>query len=224
LVQAELKSIQEIAPSLFKLALKPEAPFAFKAGQFVIIPLPPDPAAAEGSKAPKGFYSIASAEQDQGLLELLIEHREGYVSGWMTALKAGSRLSLDGPMGKFGLKEGQAKALAFLGYKAGLAPLRSMILSLARSKAGRELHLFLGAPSPAELLMDAEWKELASKEPLFHYHPQTGDPAEGLLKALPGRKDIEIYIAGFNREADPMLARLLEAGFEKDSVKIERFG
>jgi NAD(P)H-flavin reductase len=213
-MQAELQSIQEIAPSLFKLALKPEAPFAFKAGQFVIIPLPPDPQAPEGSKPPKGFYSIASSEEEAGLLELLIEHREGYVSGWMTSRKPGEKLGLEGPLGKFGLQDPFTRTQVFWGGKAGMAPLRSMILSLARSAPAQDLHLFAADP-----LLEAEWRKLEALEPRFHYH-LGGEPAA----ALKERKGLDIYLAGFNREVEPMLEKLLEAGFEKDSVKVEKFG
>src|SRR5260221_9389121 len=110
-----------LGDQLYLLRLRPEPGFSFKAGQFVIVPLPKDPQAPADSKAPKGFYSIASAEQEPRELELLVEQREGYVSHWICTRRGGDRLWLDGPMGKFALSRKERPQL-FLGYKAGLAP------------------------------------------------------------------------------------------------------
>ena len=108
--------------------------------------------------------------------------------------------------------------LAFLGYKAGLAPLRSMILSELGSGSSREAWLFLGG----EPLFDAEWKALSAQHPNFHYHPHE-NPAAEAAASLKGRSP-EIYASGFTKEVEPLQASLLEAGFEKDSMHIEKFG
>jgi ferredoxin-NADP reductase len=207
-----------LGDSLFLLRFRPDPGFRFKAGQFVIVPVPADPNAPPPSKPPKGFYSICSAEQDTHEVELLIEHREGYVSGWMTSRRPGEEMSFDGPLGKFALT-GQGKTQAFLGYKAGLAPLRSMILTLLKSEGTGPVHLFLGQP---DLLFDAEWRTLEKESPRFHYHPSP-DPAAALASALKG-KDAQIYTAGFTKEIEPMLATLEAAGFDKALIKAEKFG
>jgi NAD(P)H-flavin reductase len=208
-----------LAPHLVLLKLRPERPLGFKAGQFAIVSLPQDPLAAAGAKPPKGFYSIASAEQDQREFELLVELREHYVSKWMASRRASDQLSLEGPLGKFGLS-GQARPQAFLGFKAGVAPLRAMILSLLTAGFKAPLSLFLGEP---ELVFDAEWKALQAKYPQFHYAP-AADPARALAAAMPGREGVDVYCAGFNHEVDPMLASLSAAGFDKSLLKAEKFG
>lgn len=209
----------KLSPSLFLLTLRPKPGFAFKAGQFVIVPLPPDPQAPSDAKPPKGFYSIASSEHDPGELELLIEQREHYVSNWMCTRRGGDRVSLEGPLGKFGLS-GKPRPQAFLGFKAGMAPLRSMILSQLESGSTQMVELYLGQP---DLLFDAQWKQLAAQYRHFSYHP-AADPAAALIEARSGHKDADIYLAGFNREVEPMLAALEGAGFDKASVKCEKFG
>jgi NAD(P)H-flavin reductase len=233
---AKISSVQKLGPTLFLLKVAPEGGLAFKAGQFVIVTLPPDPAAEPGAKAPKGFYSIASAEQDKAELELLIEHREGYVSGWMTSRQAGELLALEGPLGKFALAETEARTQIFLGFKAGLAPLRSMILSLLKAGSTQHLHLFLGGQGTAGLLFDAEWRALEKTQEKFHYHPvvsptpdnpfvgKNQDPSDELNKKMIHKAGHMVYLAGFNREVEPMLAKLIEAGFDKDFIKVEKFG
>jgi phenol hydroxylase P5 protein len=217
-MKALVQSKSLVADSLYLLSLKPESPLHFKAGQFLIVELP---APEEGAKAPKGYYSIASAEQNGSELVLLVEHREngGYVSKWMSERRAGDSLQIQGPLGKFGLKEGGQGPLAFLGFKAGLAPLKSMILSHLSSGNPREAWLFLGG----EPLFDSEWKALQEKHPSFKYRPEP-EPAQALAQALAGRQGLEIYLAGFTKEIEPLQARLLEAGFSKEAMHAEKFG
>jgi NAD(P)H-flavin reductase len=233
---ATVNSIEKLSSSVFLLRLKTDGELHFKAGQFIIVSIPQDPSAPEGSKIPKGFYSIASAEQDSQELELLIEHHEGYVSAWMTSRKAGDKLQFDGPMGKFGIHEAGNRTQIFLGFKAGLAPLRSMILSLINSGSNQHIHLFLGAEGTQGLFFDPQWRALEKSLEKFHYHPvvrptpenpfigKNQDPADELIKKMTHKSGHLIYIAGFNREVEPMFEKLVQAGFEKDFIKIEKFG
>jgi phenol hydroxylase P5 protein len=217
--QATITAVDTLAPRLFRLRLKPQGGLEFKAGQFIIVSLPQDPSAAPGAKAPKGFYSLASPEQDASEIEILVEERAGYVSNWMCGRRPGDELSLEGPLGKFLVRPDFQGVQVFLGSKAGLAPLRSMILSLARKDPRPQTHLFLGG----EKVMDQEWLNLAKSTAAFQYHP-CEDPAAKMLETIMPGPGHAIYMAGFNAEVEPMLARLLEAGFEKDSISVERFG
>lgn len=236
----KVRSNQAVAPTVFKLqvAVSGESPFRFSAGQFVIVPLPPEAGQGANGKPLKAFLSIASAEQAGAEVELLVEHRPegGPVSAWMSARQAGDSFEIQGPMGHFGLAETQEKGQAFLGSRAGLAPLRSMILSSLAQGGPKHHWLFLGAHGAADLLLDAEWRALAEKEPRFHYIPvvqptaenpfqgKNSDPADELLKKIAQRNGIRIYLAGFSKDVDPMLAKLKAAGFPEDDIKAEKFG
>jgi len=237
--QATVLSNVAVTPSVFllKVAVSGEPGFTFKAGQFVIALLPPEAGQGAGGKALKGFYSIASAEQAGADLELLVEHHSqgGPVSAWMSSREAGSNFEIQGPLGHFGLQHPD-KGQAFLGFRAGVAPLRSMILSSLAGGGGKHLWLFLGAAGSADLLLDAEWRALAAKEPRFHYLPvvqptadnpfvgKNSDPADELLKKIAQRHGLQLYVAGFSKDVDPMHAKLLAAGFAADDIKIEKFG
>jgi NAD(P)H-flavin reductase len=236
MISATVTAAQKLTPTLHLLRLKPEGGLNFKAGQFVIIHLPQDPDAAPGSKMPKGFYSLASPEHQSEEIELLIEDRGGYVSTWVCGRKAGDVLDLEGPLGKFSAFEADQASQIFLGYKAGIAPLRSIILSMLHSAPHRHIHLFLGAKGSAELIFDSDWRALAAQKDKFHYHPvvsptaenpffgKNQDPADELIKKMTHKSGHAIYLAGFNAEVDPMLAKLLAAGFDKDHIKTEKFG
>jgi CDP-4-dehydro-6-deoxyglucose reductase len=216
---AAVSSVQSLAPNLVLIRLAPEGGLDFKAGQFIIVHLPPDPQAAPGDKPPKGFYSLASAEHQGGELEILVENCGGYVSAWMCALRPGDRLQLEGPLGKFGAHDSEQAKQMFLGYRAGLAPLRSLIHSMHHAFPQRQLRLFLGG----EALFEGEWAALAASSPRFHFHP-CADPAEELLRTEAARGGQAIYMAGFNAEVDPMITTLVAAGYDRAAIKAERFG
>lgn len=238
-LSAAVHSNEAVAPTVRRLILKVSDPaWTFKAGQFVIVPVPQpldsradEPGASLGAgsrsqaKPLKGFYSIASAEFRLPLLELLVEHRDGggYVSGWVSALQPGSLVTLEGPLGHFGLDEGGAGDEAFIGTRAGLAPLRSLLLSSLARHGGGKRWLYVGAASAQDLLLDAEFLALAASEPRFQYVPCVGkDPAAEAAATLP--KDARVYAAGFKRDLDPLKAHLLERGFDAARLRFEAFG
>lgn len=231
-VQATAVRSEKVSPVTVLLTLELEKTFAFTAGQFISLNVPPE---AGSEKALKGHYSIASSPALLPRVELLVEHHEsgpqsGHVSGWVSGLKPGQGLSLEGPYGKFGLFPEAAPKNFFLATGAGVAPLRSMIKTLSAPA-----WLFLGS-SGAELLLDHEWKALQSQNPHFHYVPvlqafadnpwigKQADPADILLRHVKQRDGAVLYLAGFNREVEPMQAKLLEAGFAKEAIKVEKFG
>jgi len=224
-VTAQVLSNQNVGPNVQKLVLKAPAGWTFQAGQFVILPVPPRP---EDAKPLKGFYSIASAETALPQVELLIEHRPdgGPVSAWASTLAERAEVQMDGPMGHFTLAE-NAEGLAFIGARAGLAPLRSLLLSSLAQGGAQERWLFLGGTSADELLLDAEWQALQAREARFHYVPVLGDAAAlaaAVLDKLSPQGSLRLYAAGFSRDMDPLKAALLEGGFAAEALKIEKFG
>jgi len=235
LIQAQVLSNSPAGEHVRKLtlALPGAISWTFQAGQFVILPVPQRPPStgsgqAQDSKAPKGYFSVASSPAELPKLELLVEHRPegGYVSGWVSARQAGDSLYMEGPLGHFGLHAEDAQGVVFLGTRAGVAPLRSMLLS-SLAKGGPKPHwLFLGAASEADLLLDAEWRSLAEVDKHFHYHPALtpSDPAEAMLAALPQRSGLQVYLAGFSSDVEPMKAKLLAAGIQESAIKMEKFG
>jgi NAD(P)H-flavin reductase len=229
-MQSSLHSIESVAPNLFLLRLKVPESFAFKAGQFVILQVPPESGSPEGAKAPRGYFSIASSEGDRGFIELLVERREGHVSQWISNRKVGESLELEGPLGKFGLEEPHSERQVFIGYRAGLAPLRSMILSLLERPNAPLIDLFLLGKISDELLFDFDWERLEEKHQRFHYHPllpdspHHGNPAQLLAQQLSGRSGLAIYVAGFKAEIEPIVRGLEQEGFPKEILRVESFG
>lgn len=217
-VTAKILANEPVSGVLRRLTLQMPPGWTFQAGQFVIVPVPQR---AEDAKPPKGFYSIASSTRKLPTLELLVEHRPegGYVSGWVSALSVGAQVDLEGPMGHFALNATKAPKV-FIGAEAGLAPLRSMLLSSLDGGAEAEHWLLLGGSQA----LAAEWQDLAAAQPRFYYHPLSALSAEAVLAELPAPAGLEFYLAGFSRDLDPLKAGLIAAGIPAESIKAEKFG
>jgi ferredoxin-NADP reductase len=224
-LSARILTNAQIAPGLHRLSLEAPDGFSFKAGQFIILPVPTPPGAEAPAKPLKGFYSIASAPALLPRLELLVEHREGGgpVSAWASALAPGQAVAFEGPLGHFGLVEPGLGASVFVGRRAGLAPLRSLCLQALAQ--GGQAWLILGGDAEADWLLHAEWSALAATEPRFHYHALLGGGPELAAQALAlAPPDATFYLAGFTREVAPAAEALQAAGVEAARMKVEKFG
>jgi ferredoxin-NADP reductase len=220
-LSAKVLANEAVSPGMHRLSLEAPAGFDFKAGQFIILPMPSQP----GAKPLKGFYSIASAPAQLPRLELLVEHREGggAVSAWVSALAPGEGLAFEGPLGHFGLLQPAEGASMFLGRRAGLAPLRSLCLQALAH--GGEAWLILGGDAEADWLLHGEWTALAAAQPRFHYLPLLGAGPELAAQALAlAPPAATYYLAGFTREVAPAAEALQAAGVEPGRMKVEKFG
>ncbi|HTB35292.1 MAG TPA: FAD-binding oxidoreductase [bacterium] len=224
--QATILSNVPVSPSVRRLALRVDPGFRFQAGQFVILPVPPAPGADTAAKPAKGFYSMASPPGILPTLELLVEHREGggWVSDWISARGAGEQLKLEGPLGHFGLLPPGPDPRAFLCQRAGLAPLRSMLLQGLAQGEG-EHWLFLGGAGEADWLLHDEWRAMAVDHPQFRYRPLIGGGAElAAAAAAELSRQSQAYVAGFTADVAAVQAGLSAAGFDPAGLKMEKFG
>jgi len=181
----------DFAPGLMILRVEPdgwELP-AFKAGQFGVLGLPgsaprtelsdPDEPAADPDKLIKRAYSIASSPHEKGILELCIQHAEGGIaSTYFWAMKPGEQLSLNGPHGRFVLKEPYDYDPVLMCTGTGVAPFRSMVQDLIRKHVKRDIWLFFGTRYEHGILYDSEFRMLANVRRNFHYIPTISRPKE----------------------------------------------
>lgn len=218
-VKALLQSNVEIAPSMHLLHLECDKDIQAQPGQFVILPVP-----LPSEKPLKGFYSLASAQPGRHL-ELLLERREGGgpVSEWVCARQAGESLELEGPLGKAYMDGDRSRARVFLASKAGMAPLRACILALAAEASGPQIWLFSAAESRESLLFDAQWRELALRQPRFHYNPCPGSTLAGLAALAPlAGLDVELHSAGFKSDLQELRLALEAQNYPR--LHLESFG
>ncbi|MER6982747.1 ferredoxin reductase [Streptomyces carpinensis] len=185
--------------------------------------------------APDGYvaqrhYSIASAPDDSGHIELTLDHVEGgEVSGWFhTVARPGDRVEVRGPLSGFFAWPGDRPAL-LLGAGSGVVPLMSMVRHHRARRLTVPLRLLVSARTPEELVYAREFG--AETTPVFTRGAPQGVPVGRLsaahLAPLVERQPAggwEAYVCGSNGFAEHASRLLVAAGLPVDRIRIERFG
>ncbi|MER6348860.1 ferredoxin reductase [Streptomyces sp. NPDC001595] len=185
---------------------------------------------AEDGYSAQRHYSLASAPDDSGHIELTLDHVDsGEVSGWFhTAARTGDRVEVRGPVSGFFAWPGDRPAL-LIGAGSGVVPLMSMVRHHRARGLDVPLRLLVSARSPEELIYAREYG--AETTLVFTRSAPPGVPvgrmtAAHLAPLLAERPagGWEAYICGSNAFAEHASRLLVKAGQPVDRIRIERFG
>jgi len=169
---AEVVSKDPVTHDLRHLVLRLIEPdeVKFFPGQYMDIAVP-------GTGQVRSF-SMANTSSRDGLLEFVIKvYTGGLFSEFLDKqLAVGDRLELSGPFGVFTLRDSEAD-LVFVGGGAGMAPILSLLRSMADRGIHRKATFFYGARGQLDLCFEAELRSIAAKLPNFTYVPALSDPA-----------------------------------------------
>jgi len=132
-------------------------------------------------------FSLATPPHDDQLLELHIRHVPG---GFFTDLlfsqyKGREILRLEGPLGSFYLREDTDKPVILIAGSTGFAPIKAIIEHALHHKLPREMVLYWGVRSLADLYLPqlpGRWQE---EHPNFTFIPVLSEPRPE--DAWPGR-------------------------------------
>ncbi|ARP74552.1 oxidoreductase [Streptomyces pluripotens] len=175
-------------------------------------------------------YSIASAPDDSGHLELTLGHvPDGEVSGWFhTMAQPGDTVEVRGPLSGFFAWPGDRPAL-LLGAGSGVVPLMSMVRHHRARALTVPLRMLVSAQSPEELIYAGELG--AETTPVFTRSAPAGIPVGRMTSAhvIPLLADQppcgwEAYVCGSNGFAEHASQLLVQAGQPVERIRIERFG
>ena len=171
---AEVVSKDPVTHDMRHLVLRLVEPgeIKFFPGQYVDIAVP-------GTEETRSF-SMANTNSRDGRLEFVIKvYPDGLFSHFLdTTLQVGDRLQLSGPYGVFTLREGDDD-LVFIGGGAGMAPILSLLRSMAERGLTRKATYYYGARGRRDLCFEAELRALAEAIPQFRYVPALSEPADG---------------------------------------------
>jgi ferredoxin-NADP reductase len=208
----------------FRLALA--RPTRHLAGQHYVLRL----TAPDGYTASRS-YSVASAPDDSGEIELTVERlQDGEVSTFLhDDVVVGDELEVRGPIGGFFVWDGDAPALLLAGG-SGIVPLMAMLRLARRSERAPLVHLVVSVRSPEDLFYASE---LPGPETSIVY-TRVAPPA---FPRPPGRivsSDVKnlvtpdptatAYVCGSSGFADAASHLLVDAGVPVDRIRVERFG
>ena len=157
---------------VLKLIEPTEIPFF--PGQYVDIPVP-------GTDAVRSFSMANISSKGNGQLEFVIKvYPDGLFSEFLDQTVAvGDDLELTGPYGVFTLRDGRDCDLVFIGGGAGMAPILSVLRSLAERGSTRKRGLLLRSPASARsVLRDRSFASSSRSMPNFRYVPALSEPTE----------------------------------------------
>jgi Na+-transporting NADH:ubiquinone oxidoreductase subunit F len=134
------------------------------------------------------------------------------------------------------------REMLYIGGGAGMAPMRSHIFDLFKTKrTNRKVSFWYGARSKREMFYDDEFKAIAAEFPNFRYtvalsEPQPEDNWDGAtgfihkvvhdlyLKGHPDPSEIEYYLCGPPMMIAAVNRMLFDLGVEKDMIAYDEFG
>jgi propane monooxygenase reductase subunit len=172
---AEVVSNDPVTHDIRHLVLQLVEPkeIKFFPGQYVDIDVP-------GHEATRSFSMANTSSRESGQLEFVIKvYPDGLFSHFLdTQLAPGDRLSLTGPFGVFTLRDSEDD-LVFVGGGAGMAPILSLLRSMAERGIRRKATYYYGARGRRDLCFEPELRALEEALPEFRYVPALSEPAEG---------------------------------------------
>jgi CDP-4-dehydro-6-deoxyglucose reductase len=163
-----------LAENVVRLRLKLPAAqrLQFLAGQYIDVLL-------SGGK--RRAFSIASCPSLENEIELHIRHVDGgdFTGYVFDDLQIRDILRLEGPQGNFFVRNDQpTRPMIMMGGGTGFAPLKSMIENLLEQGDTREIHLYWGARTEAELYLDELPRKWEQAHEHVHYHTAVSEPDE----------------------------------------------
>jgi len=217
----EVAAIDKVTHDLRHLVLDLVEPTELKffPGQYVDITIP-------GTEISRSFSMANTSSAESHQLEFVIKvYPDGRFSHFLdTQLKVGDRLDIQGPFGVFTLRDGYDNDLVFVGGGAGMAPILSLLRSLAAQRSTRKITFYYGARRRRDLCFEDELRALESALPNFRYVPALSEPAQhdqwdgevGLITNVVKRhesdlKETHAYLCGpppMVEAAMPLLAAL----------------
>jgi propane monooxygenase reductase subunit len=224
---AEVVSKDPVTHDMRHLVLRliEPAEVKFFPGQYMDIAVP-------GSGEVRSF-SMANTSSRDGLLEFVIKvYPNGLFSHFLdTKLQVGDRLELTGPFGVFTLREG-GEDLVFIGGGAGMAPILSLLRSMAERGIRRKATFFYGARGRRDLCFEDELRTIAATLPDFEYIPalshEEWDGQTGLITDVVKRLTGELagahaYVCGPPPMVEAAIPLLQQLGVAEKRVYYDKF-
>jgi propane monooxygenase reductase subunit len=155
--------VERLTADITRIRLWLGAEMTFTAGQFVNVEVP-------GSGELR-TYSMANGPDEPRVVELICKtYPDGLFSGYLARAAVGDAVRLHGPFGQLKIHLSHRPILMIAGG-SGLAPLMSMLRSLAVRGGDRAVTMFFGARSEADLYLVRQITELGRRLGEFEFVP-----------------------------------------------------
>ncbi|HDR8990744.1 TPA: 2Fe-2S iron-sulfur cluster binding domain-containing protein [Burkholderia vietnamiensis] len=231
LFEGRIAAAIPLSHDIVELRLQLNRPITFIAGQYADLQVE----GIEGARS----YSFAEAPA-QGQTDSPCFHVRKVPGGAFTTWlfggdRAGSNLTLRGPLGRFRLRQATGPIVCVAGG-SGLAPIKCMLEKALNEQCARPVTLFYGAREQRDLYgspfiadLAARWSARFDYVPVLSGEPEQSDwPGErGLvadkLLGLPELTQSQVYLCGPPPMVDAADAMARRAGVSADAVFADRF-
>jgi propane monooxygenase reductase subunit len=231
---AEVEAVEPLTHDIRRLVLRLRDPdrITFHAGQYMDIAIP-------GADGEHRSFSMANTPGQPDRLEFMIKLYEGgHFSGLLDnghGIKVGDELQCTGPYGVFTLRESSPRRLVFIAGGAGMAPIVSLLRSMAESGSTRPATFYYGARTEADLFCLDELDRLAGELPQLRFVPalsESGgdgwDGESGLVTDVVDRleddlTDVDAYLCGPPPMVDAAIALLERRGCAESRIYFDKF-
>lgn len=234
---AKIERIEARTPRLKSYWLRFAEPFAFRAGQHVDVRL----TAEDGYQAQRS-YSIASAPDSGGLIELMIEKLEtGEVSPFFhDTVVVGDEIELRGPIGgHFVWSPEEGGPVILVAGGSGLAPIIAIVRHRAAAGSTAAMALIFSARIHDEVICREELEALHARRDGFELavaltrdRPRRPEDfarridaamVADVLGRLPGLP-VRAYVCGSNPFVEAATRALIAGGVAGATIRTERYG
>ncbi|MCW2749274.1 MAG: ascD [Aeromicrobium sp.] len=230
---AEVVSNEPVTHDMRHLVLKLIEPeeIAYFPGQYVDIAVP-------GTDATRSFSMANTSSTQSGQLEFIIKvYPDGLFSHFLdTRLAIGDRLDVVGPYGVFTLRDGRDCDLVFVGGGAGMAPILSVLRSLAERGSTRKATYYYGARRRRDLCFEKDLYALQESLPNFRYVPALSEPdrddlwegESGLITDVVKRHEtdltgVDAYVCGPPPMVEAAMPMLISLGTSEKHIYYDKF-
>ena len=165
----------------------------------------------------------------------------GICSSYIFSRKTGDKVIVSGPYGEFFIKDTN-REMMFIGGGAGMAPMRSHIFDLFKTKhTSRKASFWYGGRSRRELFYMDEFEKIAEDNPNFSFHVALSEPMpedhwdgpvgfihqvimDSYLNNHPEPEEIEYYLCGPPQMNVAVLKMLDDYGVPEEMIAFDDFG
>ncbi|MFD2261394.1 2Fe-2S iron-sulfur cluster-binding protein [Lacibacterium aquatile] len=225
-VKAKVVAIDAPVPDVRRLVLRPAEPLPFKAGQYSELTF--------GSCSPRA-YSMASHPNDEELEFHIRILPGGQASGYVAEkLQVGDSVDIDGPFGQAFYRSTHEGPILCAAGGTGLAPVLSIVRTALQENPDRQVHLFFGLRSRAnvyaeELLRSMQQTYgnfrtdiiLANKEE--HEECRSGFVHDAIANDWNSLAGFKVYAAGPPPMIDALTRTVVSLGLESDHIHSDPF-
>jgi propane monooxygenase reductase subunit len=227
-VDTRVEAIEPLTRDIRRLVLRcaDGGGMPFHPGQYVDVRIP-------GTDEHRSF-SMANLPSDEQVLELMIKlYPGGRFSGLLAdgGIAVGDTLKVKGPYGVFTLRETE-RPIVFIGGGAGMAPILSLLRSMAARGVTRPAVYYYGARERQDLFHLEELAALQAALPSLRFVPALSDGdwdgERGLITDVVDRLEpdlaaVDAYLCGPPPMVDAAIELLRARGLEDQQIFYDKF-